>query len=285
MVDQPVEKSSLRIISDLIPTQAITETWPAADTLYGELPYANRTSPLRFASHRFYKLAEREGDFTRAIFIPGPGAFDPATPFNTIWTYDSSIYWPQIVLGIDFYADTATLTGGVPGYYHGNPDTVWTVIIKRRPAYKGLTKLRIRQYLSVSNPFDFSASLQTSFTPTNISWALIGSNGRGETGEALHPEVPVPGCDQGLSQAFIWDATDPDGRVTSVGERTGRIFKETGGLEANVFIQSSSVTHPYLWLDQIVDDKVTALANGLFLREIVDAYRPEPENDVEEYQT
>lgn len=282
-IDQPVDGSSVRLVSDLIPTQAITESFPALGQKYGTIFYTNQTRDRRFENYEFYRMTREPGDYTRLHFLPASGDVDSGVAFKTIWTYDSSVYWPKIVERMDFFGSDAELVAGAPGYFHGTPDTVWTITQHLRPAYKGLTKLRIRQYLSTFNPFDFSASTQTSFTPTNIYWNLIGANGRGETGEALHPEIYVPGCDTTDSQRFVWNEDDPNGRAVGGAERTGRTFFSTEGLDSNVFV--GSTTHLYLWQDQIIDDKVTPLNNGLYLREIVDAFRPEPENEVEEYQS
>lgn len=283
-VSQPIDNSVLRVITDLVPTQAITESWPAQDSIYGELPYCNQTDDRRFANHRFYKLLEQEGDFTRAVFIPAAADVNPATVINTIWTYDSSVYWPPIVEGIDFYADIATKPVGVDTEYHGEPETSWLAFVKRRPAYRGVTKLRIQQYVSAVNPFDFSATTQRSFCPTNIQWNLGGANGRGETGECLHPDIVTPGTNMADVAVYLWDESNPGGRVTVPGaDYTSRLFKSTGDIEANVII--SSITYPYLWVETFVlSDQVTP-KNGLYLREIVTAYRPVPEDILEEYYT
>lgn len=283
-VSQPIDNSDLRVITDLIPTQAITEDWPAAGSTYGELPYCNQTDARRFANHKFYKLLELEGPFTRAAFIPREEDVNSSEVIETIWTYDSSVYWPPIVEGIDFYADIATLPGGVGSEYHGEANTNWLAFVKKRPAYRGITKLRIQQYVSAVNPFDFSATTQRSFCPTNIQWNLGGSNGRGETGECLHPDIVTPGTDMSSVAVYLWDEANPGGRVVLPGtDFTSRLFKATGDLEANVGIGPK--TYNYLWVESFVlADQVTP-KSGLFLREIVTAYRPIPEDNLEEYYT
>jgi hypothetical protein len=283
-VSQPIEKSSLRVITDLIPTQAITESWPAQNSTYGELPYCNQTDDRRFANHKFYRLLDREGDFTRAVFVPRAEDVDSNTAIDTIWTYDSSVYWPPIVESVDFFTDIATLPGGVGTEYHGESNSTWLIFVKRRPAYRGITKLRIQQFVSAVNPFDFSATQQQNWTLTNVQWNLGGVNGRGETGECLHPDIVVPGTNMLDAAVYVWNATDPGGRPVVIGsDYTSRLFKATGGIEDNVGF--GSVNYDWLWEETFVlSDSVTP-KGGVYLREIVTAYRPYPEDNLEEYYT
>jgi len=274
----PVQDSPVRVVSDLIPTQVITETFPAIGEKYGSIFYTNQTKDRRFANHEFNHAQEEPGDYTRLYFNPSSDSLNPAVPFKTFYTKDSSICWPPICEGVDFYADDATVVAGVPGHLVGKETSLWTVVKKMRPAYKGLTTVRIDQYLS-AEPFDLSSDTDIGFTPTNIFWNLAGTNGRGETGECLHNPLTVPGVDMTTVAQYVWNEDNPNGTTTSSSDRTSRAFQPTGGIESFTFAGSIP---GLIWLDQIVAKSVTP-KGGLYLMEIATAIRPEPENAIEEY--
>lgn len=104
----PIDGCDERVISDLIPVDAITPTFPQIGVVkYGEIDFVNNPQDNPWADYVLRKI-EPEGDlysrltFSRDIEADNPDPF--ATPFK-VWSELKDKYWPPILHAIHFVKD------------------------------------------------------------------------------------------------------------------------------------------------------------------------------------
>lgn len=190
-VEIPVPSSGVRVVSDLIPTECVTDTFPAigVDT-YGSIDFMNKSeNPETFAGY-ICKKAERDWrhpDFTRLFFIPDLSATSNV-PFKTEWS--TKIHnWHPILEKITFLDDpylkvpvqTGSGTIYVPRVY-----VTW----EYRAGVTDVSKVR-EQYFLASTPFNKSNSSFPVPQPRDISWDLGVLGNSGSMGSCLGPGVKV----------------------------------------------------------------------------------------------
>lgn len=194
----PVQGSQARVVSDLIPTAAITEDWPVIGvTTYGDIEWRNLQLDENGVSHfDAYVLQKTEADFhiedfTRLYFVltQVPNVVNDK-PYLTKWVYEDIIFWPPVLEKIRFTRDynieveVETAAGSIflPKIY---------VDWKYRPAFRGHTRIKDEFYLS-TQPFDLSGVVFDMPQTGDVSWDIDPLGQSGSMGECLHHRIPVP---------------------------------------------------------------------------------------------
>lgn len=121
-VSTPLEGSSEKVITDLIPTMAITEAYPVlGTTTYGAMIPGGKAqadgSAMAFSSYVLRKMKAEPGTFyTRCWFTRVIGATLESTPYRTTTEFDDH-YWPPVLLGVKILEDRtfAMSTKGTDG--------------------------------------------------------------------------------------------------------------------------------------------------------------------------
>lgn len=187
-LDSPIVGSPTIVLSDLVPTVAITPSWPVSGvTTYGDMDYSNQTTNhTEWASYVFREIDQSEGNMTRLKFSAPADPVAAATPYQIIDTSDAAP-WPAVLemflvvknSRLPVQVKTASGVIDVPRF---------TVLYGLRAACAGHCKLSIKKYAS-SIPFNLTQSTYTFPQPTNIVWDLPGTSG--EIERCLHEDVRV----------------------------------------------------------------------------------------------
>lgn len=187
-ITTPVEGSGSIVLSDLVPTVAITPTWPVKGvTTYGTMSWTNKTLNADQYANYIYQKAEREyrsEDFTRLYY--SPNNLDPTVPYDTIYTSEV-MTWPAV---LEFFQTYRVPGSPIMLQTSAGPKYVprFTVVYGLRRSVSGHCKMRVQKFLSAT-PFDEAASLLRMFEPTDIMWDMPGSSGSIE--RCLHDTIKV----------------------------------------------------------------------------------------------
>lgn len=122
-VETPIKGSTETILSDLVPTDAVTQA--VIDSIgtatYGSIDFGNRTDPNEFSAYVLRRItADRaHAGFSRFWFTR---AVEPTTPYKTI-TENGDFYWDPILYGIAYFVDFRypLFTRGPDGKYIYSP--------------------------------------------------------------------------------------------------------------------------------------------------------------------
>lgn len=186
----PIEDCPERVVSDLMPVDAITEDWPViGTTTYGEIEFFNKPDENYFAGYVLRKIEADRPFFSRLTFsrdIPlGPNGGEFENPYK-VETETADHYWPPILHDIQWIPNPAfpIYTRGdrgeiITGYRH-EPREIYTP-----PAREGtLFKYEYFVHSSPPNIPRYPVPL-----PTRVSVTYMGGNVTFE--ECLHDELKV----------------------------------------------------------------------------------------------
>ncbi len=198
-VRTPVDGADVKVVSDLVPTVAISPTWPQRGvTTYGTLPYSNVTDGrAAFASWIYQNIeGDREHpDFTRLNFAPDLSA-SSTTPYDTMWTSEV-VSWPSV---LEFFKDFRNPNAPVGVSTSSGTKYIprFTVVYGLRRSVTGHSKMRIRKFVS-NTPFSLDGKVFKMFMPTDIMWDMPGTTGSIE--RCLHKLIKVRSARDNLDWA------------------------------------------------------------------------------------
>lgn len=192
----------IRAVSDLIPTDSVTETYPEIGvTTYGTIkPSDTNIANQAFASYIACELRDeglREGGwFTRVIYgPPNLGPVFPATGavvYSTKWKSER-VTWHPILKEIHFLPDRSSIV------FVTDINGITTKVPRLRVQYSyhpGITvptSIKEEYFLSLT-PFDLDGFNIADFAPkpTEISWEIDPLGRDGTIGECLHKKQVTP---------------------------------------------------------------------------------------------
>jgi len=179
-VETPVDRCPDKVISTIMPTDAITETYPVIGvTQFNDIDYANKIVPNTFQNYVLRKMdRDQRPGFTRLFFTKEKSAAEAAIPYLTETEKDAH-YWPPILEWLDLYYIDSINSVYNSGYF-----------MKR--GYRNSVdedSTFVHEYFSGSTPFSVSKRSDAP-QPTEI---VIKAYTLDEVFQkCLHPEVIVP---------------------------------------------------------------------------------------------
>lgn len=192
-VHTPISDVNFRGLSDLIPTAAVTNSYPVVgSTTYGALVPSNQQyQNTDFNSFILNKLADefRDGSWFTRAFFGDPNVPGSTTPVKTTSSYREHS-WNNVLESISFdpvpgmqvsvqSSSGAQLKNRIAVSYTYRPGgTFWTQIITRW--FLSLTPFNVEN-------FDIIVP-----QPTEVSWDIGDLGFSGSFPECLHDEVGVP---------------------------------------------------------------------------------------------
>ena len=207
-IDFPIEGVNYQIVSDLIPVDAVTPSFPVVGTsLYGEIEYAAKPVPNPFEGYvlRYIKSEKQDGDFTRMFFGPPTTAEQAAVPVRTS-SYFGDHPWDPILVRLAFIEDrsfphvTQTMTdAGVSGIR--TAPRIYVREIYYPGASKG-TRFIVDEFIS---PTPFNIPRYQTPIPTAVSYDFLGCSG--SFPECLHEDIKIPAMTTALQEKLSTGAT------------------------------------------------------------------------------
>lgn len=214
----PVEDCNERVVSDLIPVDAITSSWPViGETTYGTIDYVNK--PVDNFFEDFVLRAIRpEGDlFSRLVFSRDikETANDFSNPYKVEWSFDDHS-WPMVLRGFSIEESDAfpiavrTPDGGtVFAPRHFKKDLI-------KPDVDEGSRFRHEYFIHTEPP---NIPLYPTPQPGAISFDYLDIHG--EYPRVLHGRVVVPPSSLGRAKLL-------QGQTTELGSGlAGQVFEAT----------------------------------------------------------
>lgn len=253
-VATPLDHSDVKIISDLIPTAAITDSYPVVGTTtYGAIKPLN-DQDTSFDAYVLRKMSHEAGTFfTRCFFVKVFTDAEKKTPYRTETFFDEGGYWHLLVKGIRFYPDKSM------------PRVAFDAQGKRVLGYKLYPKefivpaqkarrVVVRYFASDT---DFVIPFHSSPVSGFVSYMYDGVERTIEN--CLHHKIVIRPQPSGFAAFDLTALT----ATTIAGRIPGQTFK---------------ATEPPEWEPYISNDKSESVEGLLFSRRVVTEYPPdEPE--------
>ncbi len=189
-IETPIEKSNEKIVSDLFPIHAITDSYPiVGTTTYGALTIGQDFKPdgnsVEFGDYILRKIERTpENLFARLYFTRGITLSNFDSPFRTESWMDDQFYWDPILFKVEFFADRTApfATAGEGG------NTVYVTryfpIVSYIDGQRGGTTIREEHYVT-----DQDLMITSYETPMPVTVDYEFHNVRDSFGPCLHKKL------------------------------------------------------------------------------------------------
>lgn len=243
-----VDGTNLRVVSDLIPTQAITEGFPLLGDTLDSIEWAEAPTDDPFGDYVLFKMEAQNGFFTRLYFWKNRS--DQLTePVKSYYT-NKAVEWDAILEGIAWLEDSQAVGSviledkSIRNYNKVYPRVAY------RPSYFGDTLIYVEMFMSSVSwqPEDLVHHQPQSDA---VMWNVRDSEGNFQ--RCLHPEIIIP----------------PEAGSFRVVAQSGTLPREALSGRRQHF----PATNPPTWHKRIKEDNVD-FSNGLFTRLRLTAFPP-----------